>query len=382
MAVALWLVSSISLTPSTLYDLPVSNHGARVRFLLYKRGLERHVKIESPMALGGLRSEEYRALNPQGKMPLLVESDGVTVWETDAICRHLLEKHANDGDGPLSTLWPSDPAARSAAEVLCSHHDTYLGPIQGCLYKPAPPFGRFTSRSAALKELVAQLAVAEALASPTGPYLTGSEFSLADATLFPTMVFITRMLPKFDEAMVSKADMPTAPRDAAAGALGPRLLAWWTYMMNADEEAIRIAEEIGDGIDNWEANDRWASLLGAGSRDEAPQTIFDMILSRDIPSEKVYEDELCYAFKDINPAAPTHILLIPKNREGLLGLGAATAEHNGILGHLMVTAAVIAKQEGLEDFRLVTNNGESAGQTVFHLHLHILGGRDFTWPPG
>ena len=69
-------------------------------------------------------------------------------------------------------------------------------------------------------------------------------------------------------------------------------------------------------------------------------------------------------------------------REGLTGLGAATAEHAGILGHLMVTAAAIAKQEGLDDFRLVTNNGASAGQSVFHIHLHIIGGRPLSWPPG
>jgi len=80
--------------------------------------------------------------------------------------------------------------------------------------------------------------------------------------------------------------------------------------------------------------------------------------------------------------APTHVLLIPKVREGLTKLGEATDENGAILGHLMVTAAKIAKQEGLDDFRIVSNSGESACQSVFHLHLHIIGGRDFTWPPG
>ena len=89
------LVSPLSLglsaiAASTLYDLPVSNHGARVRLLLYKRGLEDAVQIKSPMDIGGLRSDEYLALNPQGKMPLLVDDDGLVVWESDAICRHLL----------------------------------------------------------------------------------------------------------------------------------------------------------------------------------------------------------------------------------------------------------------------------------------------------
>ena len=301
------------------------------------------------------------------------------MWETDAICRYLLEKHAADGP----SLFPSDPAARAACEVLRCYHDAYLGPIQGCLYKPAPPFGRFASRSAALTELRAQLEVAESLASPTGPYLAGGEFSLADATLFPTMVFITTMLPKFDEAMVAPAGAPpSAPRDAAAEALGPRLLAWYTHMSKVDAEGMRVAAEIQSGLAAWEAKDRWAPLLGAGTRDAAPPTIFDKILAGEIPSDAVYEDELCFAFRDINPVAPTHILLIPKRREGLTGLGAATSEHAAILGHLMVTASAIAKQEGLEDFRLVTNNGASAGQSVFHIHLHIIGGRALQWPPG
>jgi len=191
------------------------------------------------------------------------------------------------------------------------------------------------------------------------------------------------MLPKFDETIVAKAgSADSAPRDAAAGALGPRLLAWWAHMTSADPEAMRIKSEIVGGLEAWEARDRWAPLLGAGTRDEAERTLFDKIIAREIPSEMVYEDDVCLAFRDINPVAPTHILIIPKEREGLAGLGAATAEHAATLGHMMVAAATVAKQEGLEDFRLVTNNGASARQSVFHLHLHLLGGRDFTWPPG
>ena len=148
------------------------------------------------------------------------------------------------------------------------------------------------------------------------------------------------------------------------------------------------ADELRGGLDAWEqpserwGDNRWAPLLHAGTRDDAPRTLFDKILSKEIPSEVVYEDDVCLAFKDINPAAPTHVLIIPKERDGLTGLGAATAEHAGTLGHLMVAAAKIAKQEGLDDFRVVTNNGESAGQSVFHLHLHLIGGRELAWPPG
>jgi len=266
--------------------------------------------------------------------------------------------------------------------VICRHHDAYLGPIQGCLYKPAPPFGRFGTRAAALRELCEQLEIIEALVDPAGPYLTGPDFSLADATLFPTMVFVAEMLPKFEEAAVREVSPHAEPRDAAAGALGPKLLAWWAHMTNNDVEAMRVAAEIRGGLEAWEKNDRWAPLRHAGTRDEAERTLFDMILAGDIPSDKVYEDEVCYAFRDINPVADTHVLIIPKRRDGLSGLGVATAEHAATLGHLMVAAAAIAKQEGLDDFRLVSNNGESAGQSVFHLHLHLIGGRPLAWPPG
>ena len=382
------LSAANNLQMSTLYDMPVSNHGARVRLLLYKKGLESDVKIAKPGDLGGLVSEEYKALNPQCKMPLLVDEDeGVTVYEADAICRHVLDKHADAGP----SLVPSTLAGRTRAELICRLHDAYVGPIQGCLYKPAPPFGRFTTRASALRELRAQLDELERLADPAGPYLAGDAFSLADATFFPTVAFVVQMLPKFDEAVVRDAgrtDTDAAPLDAAAGALGPRLLAWWAHMSTVDAEGMRVLDELRGGLDAWEqpserwGDNRWAPLLHAGTRDDAPRTLFDKILSKEIPSEVVYEDDVCLAFKDINPAAPTHVLIIPKERDGLTGLGAATAEHAGTLGHLMVAAAKIAKQEGLDDFRVVTNNGESAGQSVFHLHLHLIGGRELAWPPG
>lgn len=365
---------------STLYDMPVSNHGARVRMLLYKLGLENDVKVTSPMEIGGLRSEEFLALNPQGKMPLLVEDDGIVVWEADAICRHLLEKHAASAD----SMSPADLAARTSSELLCRLHDAYIGPIQGCMYKPAPPFGRFGTRRAALQELRAQLATAESLCTDGGPYLCGSTLSLADATLFPTLVFVVHMLPKFDESLIAADDaVASAPRDAAAGALGPRLLAYWTHMTKVDPIGMRVHAEIMGGLSAWDAKERWGNILGAGNRDDAPSTLFDKILAGEIPSDAVYEDDVCYGFRDINPVAPTHVLIIPKKRDGLTQLGVATAEHAATLGHMMAVAApAIAKSEGLDDFRVVTNSGEGACQSVFHLHLHVIGGRDLTWPPG
>ncbi|ORM42321.1 putative HIT-like protein [Babesia sp. Xinjiang] len=88
------------------------------------------------------------------------------------------------------------------------------------------------------------------------------------------------------------------------------------------------------------------------------------------------------AFHDINPVAPVHILVIPKKRSGLSRLSRATDEHAHILGHMMVKVAQIVRENNIGDFRLVVNNGPQGGQEVYHLHLHIIGGRPMGWPPG
>lgn len=110
-------------------------------------------------------------------------------------------------------------------------------------------------------------------------------------------------------------------------------------------------------------------------------TIFGKIIRREIPADIVYEDEQCLAFRDVNPQAPTHVLLIPKREIPMLAK--AGDSDQALLGHLLLTAGKIAQQLGVGDaFRLVVNNGAGAGQTVFHLHLHILAGRPMHWPPG
>ena len=114
---------------------------------------------------------------------------------------------------------------------------------------------------------------------------------------------------------------------------------------------------------------------------EENRTIFGKILRKEIPADVIYEDDLCLAFKDISPKAPTHILLIPKKL--IPKLADAEAQDAVLLGHMMVTVGKITKRLGIEDaFRLVINNGAKAQQTVFHLHMHILSGRPFNWPPG
>lgn len=110
-------------------------------------------------------------------------------------------------------------------------------------------------------------------------------------------------------------------------------------------------------------------------------TLFGKIIRREIPADIVYEDEYCLAFRDINPQAPTHVLVIPKRE--IAKLSDAGTEDQTLLGHLMLAAGKIARSLGVGDaFRLVVNNGAEAGQSVFHLHLHILAGRKLRWPPG
>jgi histidine triad (HIT) family protein len=110
-------------------------------------------------------------------------------------------------------------------------------------------------------------------------------------------------------------------------------------------------------------------------------TLFGKIVRREIPADIVYEDDLCLAFRDINPQAPTHVLLIPKKE--IDRLSNARSEDQALLGHLLLAAGRVAKKLGVGDaFRLVVNNGAPAGQSVFHLHLHLLAGRKLDWPPG
>ncbi|MCR9105994.1 MAG: histidine triad nucleotide-binding protein [Gammaproteobacteria bacterium] len=105
-------------------------------------------------------------------------------------------------------------------------------------------------------------------------------------------------------------------------------------------------------------------------------TVFGKIISGDIPSEFLYEDEHCIAINDVNPQAPVHVLVIPK--KGIPRLVDSQLDDQALLGHLMLVAGKVATQQGVgEAFRLIVNNGAGAGQTVFHLHLHVIGGREF-----
>lgn len=114
---------------------------------------------------------------------------------------------------------------------------------------------------------------------------------------------------------------------------------------------------------------------------ETTDTIFGKIARREIPADIVYEDERAIAFKDVNPQAPVHILVIPK--QAIPGLSDAESQDRDLMGHLLLTAKRVAQQAGLDNgYRVVINTGADGGQTVYHLHIHILGGRQMKWPPG
>jgi histidine triad (HIT) family protein len=114
---------------------------------------------------------------------------------------------------------------------------------------------------------------------------------------------------------------------------------------------------------------------------ETIETIFSKIIRREIPADIIYEDDLVLAFKDIHPQAPVHILVIPK--KPIPTLADAESQDRALLGHLLLTAKRVAEEAGLKNgYRVVINTGDDGGQTVHHLHLHILGGRQLDWPPG
>lgn len=112
------------------------------------------------------------------------------------------------------------------------------------------------------------------------------------------------------------------------------------------------------------------------------KTLFEKIIAREIPGDIVHEDDLCACFRDISPQAPVHLLLVP--RRPIPRIAEAQDGDQSLLGHLLLTARRVAKEQGLEEngFRLVINNGPDGGEAVPHLHIHILGGRQMNWPPG
>ncbi|KAG0728276.1 Histidine triad nucleotide-binding protein 1 [Chionoecetes opilio] len=124
-----------------------------------------------------------------------------------------------------------------------------------------------------------------------------------------------------------------------------------------------------------------SEVVNASSASKGGDTIFGKILRGDIPTKFIYEDDQCVAFNDVAPQSPVHFLVIP--RKPLPTLADAEQGDQKLLGHLLLVARRVAKEQGLEKgFRVVVNNGQEGAQSVYHLHLHVLGGRQMEWPPG
>lgn len=218
----------------TLIDMPVSNNGGRIRFLMYKKGLEDAIDILPPKELGGLRSPEYLALNPLGKMPLLVLPDGTALPESQVIESYLLDKYK--GHGP--DLLPETPELRALAALAARIHDLYIVPVQGCLYRPMKDAA---ARAKQLQEISSQLNLLENIVQ--GPFFCGNEISYADGALMPTFVFLTHILPRhFGWESVFKGR--------------PKLGNWWNNI-SKDPAAAKVIEEIEAALNGWEADNRW-----------------------------------------------------------------------------------------------------------------------------
>jgi histidine triad (HIT) family protein len=257
------------------------------------------------------------------------------------------------------------------------------------LYKASPPFGMFGTRSHALLELYRQWQILEQYIpkhdddatthhNDNGIYLFGNDITLADATLFPTAVFMSYMYPKFLSSTIS-----------SLSSLPPKIQSWYQRVKTNDLVVAKVYDEIMAVIDHvWDQQrQQWDTILGAGIVDTLSSTIFDRIISKEITANIVYEDDDVIAFHDIHPVAPVHCVVIPKQRHNLSSLRSSTYEHNEILGKLLVVAGQIVRDTSLgfgtsNGARYVINDGIDSGQEISHLHVHVLGGRPFLWPPG
>lgn len=208
-----------------LFDIPVSNNGGKARIILYKKGIsEEECCVMSPAEVGGFKSEEYLAISPQGKVPSVkCQETGLCLAESDTVCRYLLSHYAY--------LGPSFQPENARSNEIARFHDMYLTTIQSCLYRAVPPFGSFGDRKDALHEYSKQLYAISKLMDHNGPYLCGEEVTLADATVFPSIVFASFMYPKFQHGI----DQKPVPE---------KIEQWYHRMIDSDPAFRRVYEEV------------------------------------------------------------------------------------------------------------------------------------------
>lgn len=232
----------------TLIDIPVSNNGARCRFVIYKEGLEEQIDIAPPGALGGLKSEQFLAYNRQGKFPILIlpGSDAQAIAESEVIALYLLEKYTPD-----SKLLPSTPEDRARARQAARVMDVYITPIQGCMYRAL----NIKLRSEQIQELARQLDVLES--SITGPFVLGQQISHADGALFPTLTWMNNILPRI---FGWKSVFTGRPK-----------LQQLFEAMRADPHAKRVMQELEEALEVWHSKDRWGE---AGIKEHVADTSY------------------------------------------------------------------------------------------------------------
>eukprot|EP00879_Flechtneria_rotunda_P008174 GHRR01008563.1.p1 GENE.GHRR01008563.1~~GHRR01008563.1.p1 ORF type:complete len:206 (+),score=58.71 GHRR01008563.1:1275-1892(+) len=188
------------------------------------------------MEFGGLGSEQYKAINPQGKMPVLLLTNGTILPESEVIVQYILDKW--EGVGP--SMKAPTAELRAIATLAARIHDQYITPIQACMYRKFEA----ADRAILLKQLVKQMDVLEHIC--VGPYVAGPEITSGDSALMPTFVFMTFILPRY-----------FGWRDVFAGR--PRLAAWWLEMQEP-RASRRVIDEVTDALEGWAKKNRWEDL--------------------------------------------------------------------------------------------------------------------------
>jgi len=232
-----WSDISCQAKEPILYDVPVSNNGGRIRCIIYKKKLEGKIDIRSPTEIGGLRSEEFAALNPYRKMPVLVLPSGEAFPESQVIESYLLDKYRDQEP----SLIPETSELRARAALIARIHDLYIAPTQGCMYKK---MDNQEERTRQISQISDQLDMLERYC--IGPYMCGDTLSYADSAVLPTLVFCNFILPRY-------FGWSTIFKDR------PQLEKWW-QKVSQDPDLSRVMKEIEGGLEAWVESDRWTKL--------------------------------------------------------------------------------------------------------------------------
>ena len=223
---------------NVFYDVPVSNNGARNRLIMYWKQIDKEFEFKNPSAIGGLKSEEYLKMHPQGKMPLLVTKDGRAIPESEVISQYLLDAY----EDKKPSLRCETVEQKTACNLLTRWHDIYMVPIQGCMYRG--PMAADV-RAAQISDIDRYLDIMEKTTQEfEGPYLCGAEPCTADAALFPTFVFMTHLLPKYFGWENVFDGRPSLER-------------WYKFMVTEDESAKKVKMEVMGGLIAWDESDRY-----------------------------------------------------------------------------------------------------------------------------